>query len=123
MDAEPRNVDEWMQDALNNWAEQGALPSDKSAQLRAQIVRLAQRERRNRWIRKLYGLAAAIITWIWMLFASCPVAAAACRETFHPAADLAFLNVACFLLILVGIYIGQSLPLFLNMSISRWIYE
>lgn len=107
-----------MQDALKNWADQGALPSDKSAQLRAQIVQLAQRERKNRLIRKLYGLAAAVITWIWMLFASCP-AAAACQGTFNPTAHFALLNIVCFLLILVGILVRQPLQLWFNMNVSR----
>ena len=76
MDFEPQKMDLWIQETLNNWAEQGTLPLEKSAQLHLRIAKLAQQERKNRLTRKACGLAAGILTCIWLLFANCPVAAA-----------------------------------------------
>jgi hypothetical protein len=50
---------------------------EKSAQLQASIYKLSNQERRNHFVRKLCGIVTAIITFIWLLFASCPAAAAA----------------------------------------------
>lgn len=76
MDSKPRNIDLWMQETLNSWAEQGTLQLEKSTQLQKSIAKLAHQERRKRFTRKVSALAAAILTFIWFLFASCPVAAA-----------------------------------------------
>lgn len=107
MDSEPRDLDIWMQEMLNSWAEQGALPSEKSAQLRVRVARLARQERKNRFIRKVYGLAAAIITCIWMLFASCPVAAASYVNNPIYSAPFAQVNAVCIVALLIGFFINH----------------
>lgn len=76
MDSEPRNIDLWVQETLNSWAEQGTLSRGRSDQLHLKIVQLARQERKNRLIRKACGLVAGTIICIWLLFANCPVAAA-----------------------------------------------
>jgi len=76
MDSEPRNIDLWMQENLNSWAEHGNLSLDRSTQLHMRIANLAHQERKNRFTRKASGLVAAIISFLWLLFANCPVAAA-----------------------------------------------
>ncbi len=73
----PDDVDIWMKRALNSWAEQGDLPAGKSAQLHEIIAHLVLKERKKRLTRTACGFAAAIMACIWLLFAGCPVAAAA----------------------------------------------
>ncbi len=77
MKSAPDDMDIWMKTALNSWAEQGDLPSGKSAQLHNMITHLALQERKRRLTRTACGFAAAVMACIWLLFASCPVAAAA----------------------------------------------
>lgn len=77
MDPETRDIDIWMKETLNSWAEQGALSSDKSAQLQISISKLANREKKNHFKRKVCRFVAAIITFLWFLLANCQVAAAA----------------------------------------------
>lgn len=76
MDPETRDIDMWMKKTLNNWAEQGTLSLEKSAQLQMNIAELANQERKNHFTRKVCSIVAAIITFIWLIFGSCPVAAA-----------------------------------------------
>lgn len=76
MDFETRDIDLWMQETLNSWAERGTLSSEKSAQLQMSVSKLASEEKKSRFTRKVCGLVAATITFIWLLFASCPIAAA-----------------------------------------------
>jgi hypothetical protein len=76
MGFETREIDLWMKETLNNWAEQGSLSSERSAQLQLNIINLSKQDRKNYITRKVCGLVAALITFIWLLFASCPVAAA-----------------------------------------------
>jgi hypothetical protein len=76
VDSESHELDLWMQETLNNWAEQGTLPLERSEQLQMKIAKLAHQERINSLTRKACGLAAGILTCIWLLFANCPVAAA-----------------------------------------------
>jgi len=77
VDSEPRKMELWIQGTLNSWAEQGTLSRERSTQLHLSIAKLAQQERKNRLTRKAFELVAGIIiTCIWLLFASCPVAAA-----------------------------------------------
>ncbi len=77
MISEPRDFELWMEEVMNCWAEDGQLPQDKSVQLHAMVARLAHQERRIRLFRTALGFAAALIACIWILFTSCPVAAAA----------------------------------------------
>jgi hypothetical protein len=77
MNPAPDDVNLWMYHALNTWAEQGDLPSSKSAQLHDLIVDLAAQERKRCLTHTACGFAAAIMVFIWLLFVSCPVAAAA----------------------------------------------
>lgn len=76
MEPETRDIDVWMKETLNNWAEQGTLSLEKSAQLQMNIAKLANQERRNHFTRKICSIVAAIITFIWLILGSCPVAAA-----------------------------------------------
>lgn len=76
MDSKLPNLDLWMEDTLNSWTDQGALSSERSTQLHAIVTNLAHQEKKNHFVRKVFELIAAIITCIWLLFASCPVAAA-----------------------------------------------
>lgn len=77
MDLTPHDPDFCLQQALNSWAEQGILPAARSKQLQDLILELARQDRRRRFIRMAYGLLASIFAYIILLFASCPVAAAA----------------------------------------------
>jgi hypothetical protein len=79
-EVDSKDIDLWMQETLNSWAQQGSLSSDKSIQLQANIAKLAQGEKKS-LSRRIYSLAAAIITFIWLLFVSCPAAAAAYAGT------------------------------------------
>lgn len=72
----PDDMDLWMERAFNSWADQGDLPIDKSSHLHEIIAQLAYQNRKRRLTRASYGLAAIIMVCIWLLFASCPVAAA-----------------------------------------------
>jgi len=76
VNSEPQKMDLWIQETLNNWAEQGTLPLGRSEQLQMKIAKLAHQERKNSLTSKACGLAAGILTCIWLLFANCPVAAA-----------------------------------------------
>ncbi len=76
MDSKLPNMDSWMDDTLNSWAEQGTFSSERSNQLHEIVTNLAHQERKNRLTRKICELVVAIITSLWLLFASCPVAAA-----------------------------------------------
>lgn len=78
MDPDTHDIDIWLNETLNNWAEQGTLSSQRSAQLQMGISKLAYQEKKRSFIRKICSLVAAIITFLWFLFANCPVAAAAC---------------------------------------------
>lgn len=76
MDNQPGDLDALLQETLGDWIDQGVLPADKSAQLESRIRNMARQDRKNRAVNRLYGLALAIATCIWLLFVNCPVAAA-----------------------------------------------
>ncbi len=78
MESSPDNMDLWMENALNCWAEAGDLPAVKSARLQEMIAELAYQERKKRMTRRTAcGFIAAMMACLWLLFASCSVAAAA----------------------------------------------
>lgn len=118
MDTEPRDMNMWLQETLNNWVDQGALPTDRSAQLECRIRRLARQDRKNRVMRKLYGLALAIATCIWFLFVNCPAAAASYIVTPY-SSHSASLNI----LILLSVFSGYLVKLAVHLPIKDALGE
>lgn len=78
MESSTDNMDLWMENTLNRWAEAGDLSAVKSTRLQEMIAELAYRERKKRMTRRTAcGFIAAMMACLWLLFASCSVAAAA----------------------------------------------
>lgn len=73
-----QDIEVWLHDKLNHWAESGTLPLDKSIRIEKNIAELGRLEKKNRFTGRILSLITAILTLLWMLFASCPVAAASC---------------------------------------------
>jgi hypothetical protein len=76
MGSESQDLEFWIEDSMQRWAEQGQLPREKSIQLDKMVARMAHQEKRRKLMRKAFGLVAAFIACIWLLFTNCPVAAA-----------------------------------------------
>ena len=111
MDPETRDMDTWMKKALTNWTEQGALSPEKSAQLRMSIAQLASQEKKNRFKRKVCGLVAGIITFLWLLLANCPVAAAAYRGSTAGSTHSLEFKAVILILVLFGFIIKYQYDL------------
>lgn len=78
MESTSDNMDLWMENTLNRWAEAGELPAMQSILLQEMIAKLAYQERKKRMTRRTAcGFIAAMMACLWLLFASCSVAAAA----------------------------------------------
>ncbi|KUG04373.1 hypothetical protein ASZ90_018214 [hydrocarbon metagenome] len=107
MESIPDNMDLRMEKALKSWAEQGGLTSGKSAQLHEFIAELAHQERKRRLTRTACGFAAAVMACIWLLFASCPVAAAAYLGGPIPQPQIALSQVLCFTAVLTCFFLNQ----------------
>ncbi|MDD3308317.1 MAG: hypothetical protein PHO29_14665, partial [Acetobacterium sp.] len=119
MDSEPDNMDLWMQETLNSWAEQGTLSLERSAQLQMKITELAHHEKKGRFTRKVWGLVAAITAFIWMLFANCPVAAASyVSSTFQSNAFSQVWEISLLVILMCFLVKHQTRPAMKNMNIE-----
>jgi len=76
MGSESQDLELWLEDSMQRWAEQGQFPRDKSIQLERMVARMAHQEKRRRKIRAVFSFVATFIACIWLLFTNCPVAAA-----------------------------------------------
>lgn len=98
MDQEP-NIDLWLQNSLKHWAEQGTLSADQSLQIQMKITALAEKERKTHISNKIISILTAIITMLYTLFASCPVAAASYSSSPIAASHSMQILVFCMLFI------------------------
>lgn len=119
MEPESRDMDTWMKKTLTNWAEQGTLSSEKSAQLRMSIAQLASQEKKNRFKRKVCGLVAGIITFLWLLLANCPVAAAAYRGSTAGSSHSLEFKAIILILVLFGFILKHNMISRYEIKISR----
>lgn len=94
-------IERWLNDKLNHWAESGTLPLDKSIQIERHIAELGRLEKKNRFTGRILSIVTAILTLLWMLFASCPVAAASCSGIAAGPHKLAQLAHSIVLIVLI----------------------